>query len=351
MQLKNTKKKTLTIALHLLAWAVLFCFPILYSGNEMVNNDFLIRTSWLPLLWSVILFYLNYLLLIDKFILDGKTLTFIGINILLIAAFALANHLIMTLMPRPEPRFPFFPPRHDHFEPSRISFILKSAVPLFIPVITSLAIKTTERWLKAESEKKEIDNQRLESELIHLRYQLQPHFFFNSLNSIYSLVDTSQFKAKQGIHSLGKMMRYLLYETASAKVPLAKEIDFLQQFINVMQMRMRDDVKIISTFPADVPSWEIAPLLFIPLIENAFKHGISASKPSLIHIEMAFDKESIILSVENTYYPKNEEDKSGSGIGLENLRKRLDMLYPSKYRLRQEILNELFCTKLTIKIS
>jgi hypothetical protein len=348
-EFNSQKKKALNIALHFLAWTVLFCFPILYSGNELVNNDFLVRTSWLPLIWSVILFYLNYLLIIDRFILRRKTFAYIGINILLIGLFALTNHIIMSLMPRPEPHFPYFPPHNNHFEPSKISFILRSAVSLFIPVITSLAIKTTEHWLKSESEKKEIDNQRLESELVHLRYQLQPHFFFNSLNSIYSLIDTSQSRAKEGIHSLGKMMRYLLYETASAKVPLAKEIDFLQQFINVMQLRMKDDVKIITSFPYEIPNLEIAPLLFIPLIENAFKHGISASKPSLIHIEMSGDKGEISLSVENTYYPKNNDDKSGSGIGLENLRKRLEMLYATKYELRQEILNELFCTKLIIK--
>lgn len=349
MTLDKRKKKALEIALHMLAWTVLFCFPFLYSGNELVNNDFLIRTSWLPLLWSAILFYLNYLFLLNRFLFNRRTLVFIGINILLIALFALLNNMVMDLMPRPEPHFPQFPPQGEHFKPSKFPFFLRSAASFFIPVITSLAIKTTQRWLKTETEIREIDNQRLESELMHLRYQLQPHFFFNSLNSIYSLIDTSQEKAKQGIHSLGKLMRYLLYDTAAPKVPLYKEIEFLQQYINVMRMRMRDDVKINSSFPSELPSWEIAPLLFIPLIENAFKHGISASKPSFIHIEMRFENNSIILSVENTFYPKNKTDQSGSGIGLENLKKRLGMQYAFKYVLKQETLNEIYCTKLTIK--
>jgi hypothetical protein len=349
MTLDKRKKTTLGIALHLLAWTVLFCFPFLYSGNELVNNDFLIRTSWLPLLWSVLLFYLNYLFLLNKFLFNHKTLAFIGINLLLISLFALLNNVVMDMMPRPEPNFPLFPPHDEHFRPSRMPFFFRSAAAFFIPVITSLAIKTTQRWLKTETEIKEIDNQRLESELMNLKYQLQPHFFFNSLNSIYSLVDTSQENAKRGIHSLAKLMRYLLYETTTSKVPLSKDIDFLQQYINVMKLRMREDVKINTSFPAEIPDWEIAPLLFIPLIENAFKHGISATKPSFIHIEMLFDKSTVILSVENTYYPKNESDQSGSGIGLENLRKRLDLQYASKYVFKQEILNEIFCTKLTLK--
>lgn len=351
MMLNNRKKKSLGIALHVLAWTVLFCFPFLYSGNELVNNDFLIRTSWLPLLWSAILFYLNYLFLINKFLFNRKTLIFIGINILLIALFALLNNMVMEMMPRPQPNFPVFPHHGEHFKPSKLPFFIRSVASFFIPVITSLAIKTTQRWLKTETELKEIDNQRLESELLHLKYQLQPHFFFNSLNSIYSLIDTSQEKAKKGVHSLGKLMRYLLYDTTSAKVPLSKEIDFLQQYINVMKMRMRDDVKIRSSFPDELPSVEIAPLLFIPLIENAFKHGISATSPSFIHIEMLVERNAIILSVENTYYPKNKSDQSGSGIGLENLRKRLDMQYATKYSLKQEVLNEIFCIKLTLKTS
>ena len=349
MILDIRKKKALGITLHLLAWTVLFCFPILYSGNEFVNNDFLIRTSWLPLLWSAILFYINYLYLLNRFLFNRKTFAFIGINILLIAVFALLNNWVMDLMPRPEPNFPMFPRHGEHFKPSKFPFFFRSAASFFIPVITSLAIKTTQRWLRTETEIKEIDNQRLESELMHLRYQLQPHFFFNSLNSIYSLIDTSQERAKKGVHSLGKMMRYLLYDTTSSKVELAKEIEFLQQYINVMKLRMRDDVKINASFPDELPSCEIAPLLFIPLIENAFKHGISATRASFIHIEMVADDDKIMLSVENTYYPKNNADQSGSGIGLENLRKRLNMQYPSKYTLKQEILNEIFCTKLTIK--
>jgi two-component sensor histidine kinase len=349
MTLDSRKKKALGIALHLLAWTVLFSFPFLYSGNEFVNNEFLIRTSWLPLLWSAILFYVNYLFLLNHFLFNRKTVAFICINILLIAIFALLNNLVMDLMPRPEPNFPMFPPQGKHFEPSKFPFFLRSAASFFIPVITSLSIKTTQRWLKTETVMKEIDNQRLASELTHLKYQLQPHFFFNSLNSIYSLIDTSQEKAKQGVHSLGKMMRYLLYETTSPKVSLAKEIEFLQQYINVMKLRMRDDVKVNTSFPEELPAWQIAPLLFIPLIENAFKHGISSSKPSFVHVELLLDNGTVILSVENTYYPKSNEDQSGSGIGLENLRKRLDMQYAKKYVLRQEILHEIFCTKLTIK--
>jgi hypothetical protein len=350
MALATRKKKTMGIALHIIAWVILFCFPILYAGDQFVKTDFLIRTSWLPLLWSAVLFYLNYFLLINRYFFNRRIVAFIGINILIIAVFSVLNNVLMEFLPRPVPHFPEFPPHNEHFRPSKLPFLFRTAAALFIPLITCLAIRTTQRWLKMESEKKENDNQQLESELLHLKYQLQPHFFFNSLNSIYSLIDTSTEKAKQGIHSMAKLMRYLLYETTANKVDLVKEIDFLQQYIQVMQLRMKEDVRIISSFPDIIPSWEIAPLLFIPLIENAFKHGISSSQPSFIHIVMEIGPSEVMLSVENSYYPKSGADKSGSGIGLENLRKRLARLYPGKSELKQEVLCQIFCTNLIIRI-
>jgi two-component sensor histidine kinase len=348
MAYRIRKKKAMGITLHIIAWVVLFCFPFLYSGDEAIPTDFLIRSSWLPLFWSALLFYTNYFLLIKYYIFKRKTFEYIGINLLLVVAFAFLNNVIMDFLPRPAFGFPGNPPHHDHFRPSKTPFFLQTVATLFIPLVTSLAIRTTQRWQKIESEKKEIDHQRLESELSHLKYQLQPHFFFNSLNTIYSLIDISTEKAKQGIHSLAKLMRYLLYETASDKVDLPDEIDFLRQYINVMQLRMKGDVKIASSFPEFIPHWQIAPLLFIPLIENAFKHGVSSSHPSFIHIELNINDYDVELAVENSYCPKSKIDKSGSGIGLNNLRQRLERLYPGKFLLKQEVLNEIYCSKLTI---
>ncbi|MGB5555242.1 MAG: histidine kinase, partial [Flavobacteriaceae bacterium] len=202
-------------------------------------------------------------------------------------------------------------------------FIYIQMVSYMAPLLFSIAVKSTKRWVKTEAERKEAENVKLQSELQHLHYQLQPHFFFNSLNNIYSLVDSSPDQAKSSIHSLSKLMRYMLYETNMELVPLSKEIDFMKKYIDLMKLRVSDKTMVNYSFPSEETPIRIAPLLFISLIENAFKHGVSATKTSQIDITMTCYDGTIKFSVENTNFPKKTEDKSGSGIGLQNLEKRL----------------------------
>jgi LytS/YehU family sensor histidine kinase len=219
-----------------------------------------------------------------------------------------------------------------------------------VPIIFSLALKTIQRWVKTEAERVEAANIKLQSELQHLKYQLQPHFFFNSLNNIYSLVDISPEMAKQTIHSLGKLMRYLLYETNNEKVSLIKEINFMTNYIELMKLRMNDATQVHYSFPVLKQDLNIAPLLFISLIENAFKHGVSADKASPIVFEMKIDDKHLTFYSENHNFPKTETDKSGSGIGLDNLEKRLSLLYPEKHSFTEKVEKDIFSVNLQIEI-
>ena len=168
----------------------------------------------------------------------------------------------------------------------------------------SIAIKTTQRWVKTEAEHKEAANFKLQSELQHLHYQLQPHFFFNSLNNIYAMVDVSPAQAKTSIHSLSKLMRYMLYETNMELVPLSKEIEFIKKFIDLMKLRVSDKTDVNYNLPTEETGIKIAPLLFISLIENAFKHGVSASKASQININMTCNDKTVLFTIENYNLPK-----------------------------------------------
>lgn len=337
--------------MHIIAWLVLFSFPFLFSGDEIFRFNFVMQAFWLPLGWSFLLFYINYFILTRLLIQKGNILAFIGINLLLMILFASLSSMISVLLPHPPPFTHGPPPGNGNRTPMREPFFLRSFASLFLPVITSLAIRITQRWMKMEAERKEQDHQQLTSELLHLKFQLQPHFFFNSLNSIYALVDSSAQKAKEGIQGLAKLMRYLLYETNEPKVPVSKEISFLREYIQMMQLRTREDVKIEYTFPSDDSGLKIAPLLFIPLVENAFKHGISMASPSFIHLVMEIEGQTVLMSVENSCYPKPATDRSGSGIGLENLKKRLAQLYPKKHHLALETLNSIYCARLQINLS
>jgi LytS/YehU family sensor histidine kinase len=217
-------------------------------------------------------------------------------------------------------------------------------------LVFSVALKTTERWLKTETERKEAMTNKLESELQHLKYQLQPHFFFNSLNNIYSLVDVSPEQAKQTIHSLSKLMRYLLYQTNNDKVSLTNEIQFITNYIELMKLRFTENTKIEYDFPVLKTDLQVAPLLFISLIENAFKHGVSASQKTEIVFKMNVNENRISFSIKNHNFPKTDSDKSGSGIGLQNMKKRLQLLYPGKYQFSTAVNDGFFVVNLVIEI-
>ncbi|APQ19412.1 histidine kinase [Maribacter hydrothermalis] len=332
---------------HLLIWLVLFSIPFVLSYGQDLDNNRLIAHFLIPMFFYAMIFYLNFFVIIDKFLFSKKTLAFIIINLGLIGLFILlkefieANYFADLIKNRPQDENREGPP----FK----LFLYVQMLSYAAPVLFSIAIKSTKRWVKTEAEKKEADNFKLQTELQHLRYQLQPHFFFNSLNNIYSLVDISPDKAKSTIHSLGKLMRYLLYETSTELVPLSKEIEFMRKYIELMKLRLTDKTTVESSFPISEPNLKISPLLFISLIENAFKHGVSASKESVISIDMITKENSVIFQIENYNFPKQISDKSGSGIGLPNLEKRLELLYPSKHQFQQKIKDGIYSVYLKIE--
>ena len=173
----------------------------------------------------------------------------------------------------------------------------------------------------------------LEAELKNLRNQLNPHFLFNTLNNIYSLIALSPEKAQQAIMDLSKLLRYVLYDNSPEFVPLQKEMEFVRNYVELMRLRLTDNTEIKISMPQSASSGTlIAPLLFISLIENAFKHGVSHNKPSFIDLKIHQEGTRIVCSIRNSDFPKdNGQDKSGSGIGLQNLSRRLELLYPSHH--------------------
>ncbi len=355
MEFTSKYNKSIKISIHIIIWVVLFSFPLFFSPFETPDYAWITVHAWIPLMEYMIVFYLNYFIFTTRFFFENKWLLFILMNSALVIVFILINgkghgYLMhrdgIHRRPPPPPGFKKFPPHHG------LDFVLKDVVSFFIPVAFAIAIRSTENWIKTESEKKEIENRNLESELQHLRYQLQPHFFFNSLNNIYSLVEQSPNKAQEAIHSLSKLMRYLLYDVGKDKIELSQEIDFLKKYIQLMELRHNDQTIAHFVFPDTKHThFKVAPLLFIPIIENAYKHGISATQPSDIMVEMVIKEEQLYFSSSNTNFPKNRSDKSGSGIGLNNLRKRLQLIYPKKHQLTIEVVENVYSIKLQIALN
>lgn len=189
-----------------------------------------------------------------------------------------------------------------------------------------------------------------EAELAWLKNQINPHFLFNTLNNISSLVQIDADKAQDAIAQLSDLLRYAMYETNKNTVPLQGEIEFMRNYVELMKLRCSEKTMVNCQLSIVNSPLTIAPLLFISLIENAFKHGISSNRDSRIDITLTADGQQLIFDCENTNFPKNDTDRSGSGIGLENTRRRLDLIYKDRYTWEQTLEDNIYKVKITIQL-
>ena len=193
-----------------------------------------------------------------------------------------------------------------------------------------------------------LEKQNLEQQLEYLRYQINPHFFMNTLNNIHALVDIDPAKAQETIVELSKLMRFLLYEGDKNGVPLTRELEFIRTYTNLMQLRYTDNVRIDLDLPAETPDKTIPPLMLIPFIENAFKHGVSYKQESFIEVKIALEDGSLHFSCRNSKADVPNQEKGG--VGLANVRKRLNLLYEHNYSLRIKNDADIYSVELSLPL-
>lgn len=336
------------IIIHILCWGIVLFFPLLFfhTPNDTWNMTMarFVRSLGGPLCYMV-LFYINYLWLVPKFYFSDRKPIFYLINVVVIvAALALMMqwwHWMDGLFPIDRPR----PPRGPK------PYYFYNAVSLVLVVGLSIAVRMSQRMQHIEQARKEAEQSRTEAELSNLRNQLNPHFLLNTLNNIYALIAFDTEKAQFAVDELSRLLRHVLYDNQQDFVPLSKEVDFMQNYIELMKIRVTSGVKIntnIKVEPDD--STPIAPLIFISLLENAFKHGISPRGEGCIDVDISRDGDDIICQITNSNHPKRDNDKSGSGIGLEQVSKRLELIYPGRYQWEKGPTedNKQYCSKIII---
>ena len=194
-----------------------------------------------------------------------------------------------------------------------------------------------------------LEKQNLEQQLEYLKYQINPHFFMNTLNNIHALVDIDAEKAKSTILELSKMMRFILYEGDKKGVPLTREFDFIRNYVTLMRLRYTDKVRINMELPTQVPDKQIPPLMLITFIENAFKHGISYQHESFIDVKAEIKDDQLHFNCRNSKAEKPNEEKGG--IGLTNVRQRLHLLYDNRYKLHIQDETDIYNVQLTIPLT
>ena len=369
--MKHISKQTLLEQIvYLIIWIFIGIAPIVstYSAQSTLPDHTTvwkdITQSWIIIAPFFVLFLLNNFILIPKLFLRKNYLWYtISIILTLFILFKVVHERIRFYqfsenrqeqfmpggdmrphgerLPYPEDRehnFDMRPPLPDghpnhrqpmppRLQPNTITFINLTISILLIGF--NLTIKLFIKSLRDEEVLKDLEHQKLESELQYLKYQLNPHFFMNTLNNIHALIDIDSRKAKTSIIELSKLMRYVLYESNKDYIELTKEITFLQNYIELMRLRFTESLNIQTDFPLIVPEVKIPPLLLISLLENAFKHGVSYREASFIHICLKIDDGNLIFKCSNSKHRTKKDEHHG--VGLENVKKRLQLLFGNNY--------------------
>ena len=336
--------------IHVLVWAVfslaIFYYRPVISDFEIPSQFWVKQTVELSLL--VIIFYLNAFVLVPKLLLRNHWAYYFIIVIGIVIAILFANRSLdrayaefqgrrlFEATNQSRHRSPHRPPSPPIFVPgSRGGLGTTLTVTITALVVgISTAMTAIQKWQKDNQERKELEKDKVTSELSFLKTQINPHFFFNTLNNIYALTTVDPKVAGEAIHQLSKMMRYLLYDTQKDDNMLSQEIAFVKNYISLMKLRLTDVVKINIDTPANLEDMPLAPMIFLPFVENAFKHGVSATRQSYIDIKIFQENKTLDLTVSNSIMNDNGVNlDTNSGIGLVNTRRRLDLIYPGKYKL------------------
>ena len=337
---------------HLIVISMLFILPEVIMNYSMPHRH-------AGLMWGVyfkaflymIVFYTNYYLIIPSTIEPPKRqiLAFVSWNLLLVFAVVIINYIGWYLL------FPDHRMFHKMFSAAPLprmlmvitSFMLRDMVMFVLTIALSVAMKLSEGWDYIEKHKQQLEASQRAEELDNLKSQLNPHFLFNTLNTIYALIAVSPAEAQDAVHRLSKLLRYVLYENPSM-VKLSAEIDFARNYIALMQNRLPAgavETEFASEAESDI---DVPPLLFIVLIENAFKHGNAARSGEPIHIAIVRgDDGSIVCRTRNRFVPGKSENGKG-GIGISNLRRRLHLIYGEAASLETNIEGDTYTATLTI---
>jgi two-component system LytT family sensor kinase len=360
MTISVSRNNTLPIILHILAWLTLVILPQLIINRFWGNNNYIAWEFYFNALVYGLIFYINYLWLVPRFFLTGRQplyflLALLVIVILYFFVSYINSHYIHDPA-REKAMTDVFdklrekrPMRRPPFRQMQVYFftLLSILVTGF-----SLGLKVLERHSAAEKKQKELEKEKLNSELAFLKNQVSPHFFFNTLNNIYSLIEISKDDAQEAVLKLSKLMRYLLYESEQGKTLLSHEVDFMKNYIDLMKLRLSNKVELNIVFPENMAEHHIPPLLFVPFIENAFKHGISYREKSFVHIALKSEINKITFQCSNSLTSKAEKTHSEnhSGIGLENVKKRLNLLFPGSHSLKIDTSGQTFDVLLEIEL-
>lgn len=319
--------------LLLLILAVFLLQPL--SWDKALPDEFWIRQAFLFFLWLG-LYYVTSRILVPQLLFKNKIGWFVILLLGSIIGVVILSRLFEAWINLPELMERAFNSGKTKRSGSSKSHYFDMLVLLTTMLVAGIATSITavKMWQKDAQIRHSLEQEKTASELSFLRAQINPHFFFNTLHSIYALTVANVELAREALYTLSQMMRYVLYETQHGTTSLSKEISFINNYIQLMQLRLTDKVNVIFESPDPVNDLQIAPMLLLPFVENAFKHGVSTVHPGNIYIIIKQQGKTLEVEVRNSILNhKGSIFEENNGIGLTNTRRRLNLLYPGRYTL------------------
>lgn len=349
-------------------WILLLISPLLFQWiNKSTVNWSAILNVWIDYVPLFVIFSINRGVLIPKFLFKSRASLYlisvaILIGITVMGSITIRKELTSQReVPKHERALLKFPEsrktQRQRQGLDRSEEPQKATTPPYINLILlsillvgfDTGMKLSVRWAKTLQQKAEIERENVKNELAFLRNQINPHFLMNTLNNIHSLIDFDREEAKKSIAKLSVLMRHLLYESDERPIILAKEINFIESYVELMRLRFSEDVEISLKLPTTIPDISIPPLLFTNIIENAFKYGISCEEESFVRISLYIHESELEFRVLNSLHKKQDTVES-SGIGIENTKKRLNLIYKDNYLFSYTEENNIFSSTIKIPI-
>jgi two-component system LytT family sensor kinase len=331
-------KKIAQVVVNIAAWACFLMLPFVFFSRPKDSSLIPEQPITLYFVLSNSLFicfyYLNGYVLIPTLLAKKKILVYILIIFAFVIFFGtfprLYDYLSNDIL-----KLPPVPWRVKR--PPNVTRPLLSPGPIAIFLlifVISTGVRVVSQWFQSERRTKEIENEKLHTELSFLKSQINPHFLFNTLNNIYSLAANQSDKTAEAVLKLSSIMRYVLTEAKNDSVPLEKEILFVTHYIELQKLRLTDKSNVEFSIRGEPNGKQISPLLFLPFVENAFKYGISTRELSPVIIHLEINNPELCFTVKNNKHSGMlMKQADNTGIGINNARRRLDLLYPGRYRL------------------
>jgi two-component system, LytTR family, sensor histidine kinase AlgZ len=347
--MKKILTQNKTFWLHLSFWCVYLSFNFYQvsvfqrrvddfewsKGVLMIGSQFIL---------TVLIVYFNYFVLLPRFLEKKKwlpyILEFLLPFILVVAARVLVQRYLMDEFSH-----------HEKYFYKNIFIIQTAVITLFITIFISL-LRFVSDWFQLEAMKKEVQNEKLTSELNFLKAQINPHFLFNTLNNLYYLAYSKSENTTEVISKLSQVMRYMIYDANHERVLLDKEIEYMKNYISLERLRLNNQIPINFSINGNTDGVEIAPLVLITFLENAFKHGVTNTNvKAWVNISISIEGKNLFYTVENSKDSQAVADNvNKSGIGLANVGRRLELVYPGKHDLKVEDTPDRYYIELNITL-